>query len=147
VHSSNVESTEQEGNGKHSTEIRVRGYHLDVYGHVNNARYLEFLEEARWRFFEERGMIDEITGDELAMVVVNININYRRAAVIHENLKITTQLTRVGGKSFIVRQEMSLVDTGDMIADMDGTYVLFDNKTGKAMAIEGENKALLEKLM
>ncbi len=30
------------------TQIKVRGYHLDVYQHVNNARYLEFLEEARW---------------------------------------------------------------------------------------------------
>lgn len=29
------------------TQIKVRGYHLDVYQHVNNARYLEFLEEAR----------------------------------------------------------------------------------------------------
>ena len=27
------------------TFIKVRGYHLDVYQHVNNARYLEFLEE------------------------------------------------------------------------------------------------------
>ena len=27
------------------TQIKVRGYHLDVYQHVNNARYLEFLEE------------------------------------------------------------------------------------------------------
>ena len=23
------------------TQIKVRGYHLDVYQHVNNARYLE----------------------------------------------------------------------------------------------------------
>ena len=30
--------------------VRVRNYHLDGYGHVNNARYLEFLEEARWAF-------------------------------------------------------------------------------------------------
>ncbi len=29
------------------TQIKVRGYHLDVYQHVNNARYPEFLE-ARW---------------------------------------------------------------------------------------------------
>ncbi len=26
------------------TQIKVRGYHLDVYQHVNNARYLEFLK-------------------------------------------------------------------------------------------------------
>ena len=34
------------------TQIKVRGYHLDVYQHVNNARYLEFLEEARWHGLE-----------------------------------------------------------------------------------------------
>lgn len=33
-----------------SVALRVRGYHLDGYGHVNNARYLEFMEEGRWAF-------------------------------------------------------------------------------------------------
>ncbi len=28
------------------THIKVRGFHIDVFQHVNNARYLEFLEEA-----------------------------------------------------------------------------------------------------
>jgi len=131
----------------HSTKLSVRGYHLDVYGHVNNARYLEFLEEARWQFFEERGVINAITGEELGMVVVNININYRRPALIHEALEITTELTRVGNKSLIIRQVISLAKTGDIIADTDGTYVLFDNHTGKSVALEGEYKALLECLM
>lgn len=36
------------------TQIKVRGYHLDVYQHVNNARYLEFLEEALGRHGEQR---------------------------------------------------------------------------------------------
>lgn len=33
-------------------KLTVRNYHLDGYGHVNNARYLEFLEEARWAFLK-----------------------------------------------------------------------------------------------
>jgi len=135
----------------HTTTLNVRGYHLDVYGHVNNARYLEFLEEARWRFFAERGVIDTLTGKELAMVVVNININYRRAALIHEELKIVTQLTKVGNKSFIIRQEISLADSsltngGEMIADTDGTYVLLDNELGATVAIQGKYKNLLDQL-
>ena len=40
----------------HQTVVRVRGYHLDVFQHVNNARYLEFLEEARWSYFEDTGL-------------------------------------------------------------------------------------------
>lgn len=33
------------------TPIKVRGYHIDLYSHVNNARYLEFLEERPLAFF------------------------------------------------------------------------------------------------
>ena len=40
----------------HQSAVRVRGYHLDVFQHVNNARYLEFLEEARWSYFEDTGL-------------------------------------------------------------------------------------------
>ena len=42
----------------HHTYIKVRGYHLDGYQHVNNARYLEFLEEARWGYLEQHGDIE-----------------------------------------------------------------------------------------
>jgi thioesterase-3 len=41
------------------THAKVRGYHLDLYGHVNNARYLEFLEEGRWSYYEKRVNRDE----------------------------------------------------------------------------------------
>ena len=131
----------------HSTRLSVRGYHLDVYGHVNNARYLEFLEEARWRFFAERGVIKDITGEALGMVVVNININYRRPAKIHEELEITTCVKRIGNKSLIIQQVISLVSTGDVIADKEGVYVLYDNYAEKSVVIEGEYRDLLDLLM
>jgi acyl-CoA thioesterase FadM len=60
----------------HLTEIKVRGYHLDLYRHVNNARYLEFLEEARWSLLESRATLDYLQSNGYAFVVVNININY-----------------------------------------------------------------------
>ena len=70
--------------------VRVRNYHLDGYGHVNNARYLEFLEEARWAFFEEHGLLSEIDG--LMLVVVRTDIRYRRAAVEGDILRFEGRL-------------------------------------------------------
>lgn len=62
--------------------MRVRGYHLDGYGHVNNARYLEFMEEGRWAFFDEHPrLIQQLHSAGRAFVVVNLNIDYRAAAV------------------------------------------------------------------
>lgn len=64
------------------TFIKVRGYHLDVYQHVNNARYLEFLEEARWEWLENEAGFRWMTENNIAFIVVNININYRSPAVL-----------------------------------------------------------------
>ena len=40
-----------------------------------------------------------------------------------------------------------LATTEDVIADTDGTYVLFDNKLGKSVVIEGEYRDLLDLLI
>ncbi|XUK72398.1 hypothetical protein ABMA09_05505 [Erwinia rhapontici] len=80
------------------TTIKVRGYHLDVYQHVNNARYLEFLEEARWAWLEESEAFHWMNKLGMAFVVVNININYRRPAVMGDVLVIDSQLMTLGGR-------------------------------------------------
>lgn len=46
------------------TQIKVRGYHLDVYQHVNNARYPEFLEEARWDGFGKQPRVSVDDGEK-----------------------------------------------------------------------------------
>ena len=57
--------------------MRVRGYHLDGYGHVNNARYLEFMEEGRWAFFDEHPrLIQQLHSAGRAFVVVNFCLLY-----------------------------------------------------------------------
>ena len=53
-------------------KLTVRNYHLDGYGHVNNARYLEFLEEARWTFFQEHDLLSELKG---IMLVLHASIS------------------------------------------------------------------------
>ena len=85
-------------------QIKVRGYHLDVYQHVNNARYLEFLEEARWDGLENSDSFQWMTAHNISFVVVNININYRRPAVLSDLLTITSQLQQLNGKSGILSQ-------------------------------------------
>ncbi|MDP5137422.1 thioesterase family protein [Rheinheimera baltica] len=128
----------------HKTLIKVRGYHLDIYQHVNNARYLEFLEEARWGYLEDSGDIEWFAKHNLAWVIVNININYRVAATMGDTLEVFTRFSKVGGKSAVVTQEVRIAGKDAVAADAQVTFVCLDQKTGKAVAIEGELKARLE---
>lgn len=130
----------------HTITIKVRGYHLDLFRHVNNARYLEFLEEARWSFLESRGSIESLEKSGHTFAVVNININYRRAAYMSEVLKITTSLKRIGGRSCLMYQCITLEGTDTVIADAEVTFVLVDTRTEKAAPLEGELRAELERM-
>lgn len=89
------------------TFIKVRGYHLDVYQHVNNARYLEFLEEARWEWLENEAGFRWMTENNIAFIVVNININYRSPAVLGDKLRIDSQMVQLNGKSGVLSQKVT----------------------------------------
>lgn len=130
----------------HITDIKVRGYHLDIYQHVNNARYLEFLEEARWDFFEQFPLVEKIHGFNLAFVLVNININYRRPAFIQEVIEIRTNVASIGTKSAIIEQLMYLKGTDTLIADASVTFCVLDQASHKSVVIEGEVRELLEQM-
>lgn len=60
-------------------KLTVRNYHLDGYGHVNNARYLEFLEEARWTFFQEHDLLSELKDIMLVLHALTSAIAARRS--------------------------------------------------------------------
>jgi len=124
------------------TEIKVRGYHADFYGHVNNARYLEFLEEDRWAHLESKIDLKNWASLGLVFLVVNINVNYRKAVAVGEILQLSTKLDSVGNRSAILRQEIRLKRTGETAADALVTFVIRD-KGGRAVAMQG---ALLEEI-
>jgi len=126
------------------TTIKVRGYHLDVYQHVNNARYLEFLEEARWQWLEEADAFNWLQQQQLAFVVVNININYRRPAVLGDVLAIHSEMTQLNGKSGVITQRVTLAGSETLVADAALTFVCIDLRTQKAVALESELRARLE---
>ncbi|WP_437887252.1 YbgC/FadM family acyl-CoA thioesterase [Phytobacter sp. V91] len=129
------------------TQIKVRGFHLDVYQHVNNARYLEFLEEARWDGLENNENFQWMTANNIAFVVVNININYRRPAVLGDRLTVTSHVKQINGRSGVLSQVVTLDPQGEVVADALVTFVCIDLKTQKALSLEGELRIKLEEMI
>ena len=111
------------------TEIVVRSTDIDVNGHVNNARYVEYLEWGREEFYEAAG------GDYASLlalgvitVTVNLNLNYRRECRQGEVLEIRNWPGRLGRTSFVVRQEI-WSRAGHLVADAEVTIVTIDAAT------------------
>ncbi len=124
-------------------EIKIRGYHTDLYQHVNNARYLEFLEEGRWQLFEDHINLEEFVNKGFLFFVVNINISYKNQARVNDVIIIKSGLGQIGNKSAVIKQQVINKETHAVCVDADITFVIADFN-GKPLKIEGELKEKLQ---
>lgn len=120
------------------TRIKIRGYHCDSYGHVNNARYLELLEEARWEFLEPALEEKFFESRNLLFIVVNINISYKKSLLPDQDVIIDITNVVYNNKSMIVTQLIKDVKTEAICSSADVTFVLLNSKTGKPETISEE---------
>lgn len=124
--------------------LKVRPTDIDVKGHVNNARYVEYLQWARWEYFEENGLsTEELLKINASLVIVNLNINYRKECKNGDLLAVVTTVEKLGEKSVTLKQE---IRKGDQ-AVLDATVVLvaIDVNTRKSVMLPETVKAKLTK--
>jgi len=79
---------------KYYFEVRARGNELDSYGHVNNAVYLNYNEQARWEIFRQLGLLDTIIASGKKIVIVENQIKYIRQVRIFDEIVIETQMEK-----------------------------------------------------
>lgn len=124
---------------KHHTKvIRVRGYHCDFYGHLNHARYLELMEEARWSYLEGRMTNADWARMNRGIVVASLTINYKRPAPVDTVLEIRSSPGHLGERTGVIHQEMINQETGKLIAEADVTFAVVDTASGRSVPLEGE---------
>lgn len=126
--------------------FKVRGYHLDGYGHVNHARYLEFMEDARWAFFDGRLDLAEWRRRGLIWVVVNVNINYRSEGRLGDELEVTVDLARLGRRSGVLKQLIRRRGSAELVTDAEVSFVILDERSGRAVELDGEIREMLERM-
>jgi YbgC/YbaW family acyl-CoA thioester hydrolase len=119
-------------------EIVVRCTEIDVNGHVNNAKYVEYLEWGREEWYDRHGFAYDRLKDLGAItVVVNINLNFRQPCHQGDRLWIVTWPQRHGHTSFALAQQIERSD-GTVIADGVVTLVTVDPDTRRAVPLPEE---------
>lgn len=122
------------------TDIKIRGYHMDVFGHMNNARYLELMEETRWQYIDKTNFTQLLKANNWGFAVVNINIDYKRPAFTGDTITFTVDVKRMGNSSMTVEQKMTLKDTDIVVANAEVTFVVLNLTNNKPVRITEELK-------
>ena len=88
-------------------KIMIQETHLDFLGHVNNAKYLELYEQARWHLIENQGYgLDVIIKEQKSPVVLEANIKFKKEITNREIITIKTFGQWQKGKIMGLSQKM-----------------------------------------
>ena len=121
-------------------------YHLDVrfrdcdaMGHVNNAVYLTYLEEARFAHWRSLDNGPGVPG----VILARIEVDYRRPANHGDRLEIRIDLERIGTTSltytYVIKDQHD-----QLIAEARSVLVSFDYAAGKPVPLqEGVRRKIL----
>ena len=135
----------------HQLEVRFRD--CDAMGHVNNAVYLTYLEEARFHLWRASGIAKRalnsapasdagVPDDVAGVIVARVEIDYRRPAKYGDLLRIDIGVAAIGRTSFTYEYEI-LDASNAVIATARTVIVRFDYAAGKPVPISEELKAAL----
>lgn len=116
-------------------EIVVRPTEVDVNAHVNNAKYVEYMEWGREEWYEKNGLpYDRLFALGAITVTVNINLNFVAECRQGDVLTIVTRPERLGRTSFALRQEIRKTD-GTIAAEGVVTLVTIDPQSRKSRPV------------
>ena len=121
------------GDFAHRHQVEVRLSDTDAMGHVNNARYLTYVEIARVAYYERvtgNALPIGAHGAEEGMILAEIRMTYRSPAFYGETLAVETRVERVGRTSFAMVHRItapaSRYGPARLIAVADSTLVAYD---------------------
>ena len=105
----------------HRDTVRFRD--CDAMGHVNNAVYSTYLEEARIG----------VLGDLIDFILARVEIDFRSELRMGEEVEVRTRCSRIGTKSFDL--EHVIAADGRVVAEAKSVLVSYDYERGESVPV------------
>jgi len=107
--------------------LTVRTYECDSYNHVNNANYLNYLEFARYEHLKDVGFdYPAMLKAGYGIYIARIEIDYKKPAVVDDDLLIKSRPIKRGAVSGVIAQEIWRGD--DLLIEAKVTWAFVDSK-------------------
>jgi len=121
------------------TPIALRFSDIDAVGHVNNAIYLTFFEEARLKYWDEA---IHWNWDANGVIVGRSEVNYLKPILLGDKIYCYVRTTRIGNSSFdIMHVLVRVTEHGEEICTTGKTVCIsYDYKANKSVPIPLEER-------
>ncbi len=117
-----------------TTSLEVRYSDLDAQGHLNHARYLSFMEQARFKYMMAVRLWSDIHDfDAVGQIVAEATCSYKRPVLLGQMVEVAVRTSRLGNKS--IEMEYRLTVGGVEAATGRTVQVAYDYAAGHSIVI------------
>ncbi len=120
--------------------IEVRWSDMDAIGHVNNAVYFTYCEEARIRYFKALNLLGFREHDKQGPALVSATCNFRQQVRYPAELEIGVCTSKFGSRSFTIDLEIYYKGTENLVADGTCVIAWVDYKVGRSIRVPEQLK-------
>jgi len=123
----------------HEVRIKIRWRDMDAYGHVNNAVYLNYLEECRDR------LVQDLFGEESwDFVLAHVGIDYRQQVTQSDGEIIARCAVASFGASSVRTTEQLVLADGTLVAEAESVIVPRMPDRPKSRPLTAEERRVLQ---
>ena len=118
--------------------IEVRYGDLDPQGHVNNAKYLTYMEQARIHYIQHLGLWTGGSFMDVGIILADLHITFRAAVTFGQTVRVGMRVARLGNKSMDTHYIIEDTTTGQVLADGASVLVAYDYHKQQSIPIPEE---------
>lgn len=132
-----------------SREVEVRFVDIDAMGHVNNANYATYFEEARVAYFRTAlsgELANRQLGSAFPFILLDLYCRYLSPVRVGEVLEVGIRLSRLGGKSFDFEYLISARADGRAVATGRTTQVYYNYEEQRTEPVPEDLRAAFARI-
>ncbi len=125
--------------------IEVRYGDLDPQGHLNNAKYLTFMEQARINYLKHLGLWEGGSFMNIGIILAEIKVSFLAPVLFGQPVQVGLRVSRMGNKSLEMQYLLEDSQTRQELATGSSVLVAYDYHSSQTIPIPGSwRQAILE---
>jgi acyl-CoA thioester hydrolase len=117
--------------------IEVRYGDLDPQGHVNNAKFMTYMEQARVNYIRNLELWDGSSFLNIGFILAEARITFLSPILFTQQVRVGVRVSRLGNKSLDMEYRIEDSQSGEELARGSSVQVAYDYRSAQTIPLPG----------
>lgn len=124
--------------------IEVRYGDLDPQGHVNNARFLTYFEQARVNYIRRLGLWNEESFLDIGFILAEARLTFLAPVLFTQPIRVAARVVRLGNKSLTMEYQLEDSRDARLLCSSSAVLVAYNYRTAETIPLPNHWRSAIQ---